>query len=128
MKNYATALAAALALSGCATIMNGSTQDINVSTTLAGKPVYGAQCEIKNGRGTWTTASGQPVTISRAAGDMEVQCIAEKASGSSKAASSTNGGAIFANLMIDFCTISCLVDASSGAFWSYPPRIIIELN
>lgn len=125
---HAVILAAMLALSGCATIMNGSTQDVNVVTTRAGRPVYGAQCELRNSRGTWLVMSGQPVTISRAYSDMEVQCIADKTSGSGKMVSVTNGGAIAANLMLDLCIFSCPIDMSSGALWAYPPRITIDLQ
>lgn len=115
-------------LAGCATMINGTTQDVSIVTRQAGRTVYGAQCQVRNSRGSWAATSGSPVMISRAAGDVDVQCLADKLAGSAKVRSSTSGKAVFADFMVDLCTVSCLIDASTGAFWTYPSRINVDLE
>ena len=64
------AVLAAVSLSGCATIVQGTTQSVSVSS----KPENGAQCELKNSQGTWYVLTPGSVTVHKTKTDLNVFC------------------------------------------------------
>ncbi|HEY3777030.1 MAG TPA: hypothetical protein VGL35_03135 [Rhizomicrobium sp.] len=72
MKIYRIAAVAALgvALSGCATIIEGTTQPVSVNTT----PVDGAQCTLSNSQGTWYLTTPGSTTVHKTKTDLNVTC------------------------------------------------------
>src|SRR5579862_1610834 len=72
MKIYPFAAVAALgiALSGCATIVEGTTQPVSVSTT----PEQGAQCTLVNSQGTWYLTTPGSKTVHKTKTDLKITC------------------------------------------------------
>jgi uncharacterized protein YceK len=59
-----------LSLSGCASIIAGTTQTVNVSTT----PASGANCTLQNKEGSWTMSSPGPIKVARSKTNLDVRC------------------------------------------------------
>jgi hypothetical protein len=66
MKNIPIALLELLALFGCASIMTGSSQSINVATP----PTTGALCTLSSSQGNWQLTSPGSVTVEKSKDDM----------------------------------------------------------
>ena len=67
------AAAAALAMTGCATVVNDSMQPMKVETAKAdGTLVSGAECKLTNDYGTVTSKSGDTVQIRRSGKDLDI--------------------------------------------------------
>ena len=125
MKIQAIAAVAALgaALSGCATIVDGSTQSMSVSTT----PVQGAACTLTNTEGTWYLTSPGSVTVHKTKNDLTVSCTKDGFQNGSQVAVSKFGGATFGNIVAGG-GIGAIVDAASGANYYYDSPMIIPLG
>ena len=74
MKTGTIAVLAALAVavSGCASIVKGSSETIAIHTV----PVSGAVCTLSNPRGTWRVSTPGRVRVKRSNEDMDVTCKA----------------------------------------------------
>lgn len=68
-------LAAAVLLSGCATI--SSPPQIVVETASRGAPAPGAQCVVSSGQGQWSVTTPGAVYAGRPSGDLRVDCRRE---------------------------------------------------
>ncbi|MBV9570723.1 MAG: hypothetical protein JO056_05735 [Alphaproteobacteria bacterium] len=125
MKSTAFAAVAALgiALSGCATIVDGTTQSVSVTTT----PEGGASCALTNSQGTWYVTSPGSTTVHKTKTDLDVTCNkAGYKAGHVMAVShftgKTAGNLIFGGL------VGAGVDAASGANFHYDPVITVPLG
>jgi uncharacterized protein YceK len=63
-------MALGVAVSGCATIIDGSSEKIGITTGS----VTGAHCVLSNGRGQWSVVTPGKVTVERSKHDMKVTC------------------------------------------------------
>ena len=129
--NLAVAACVVIALtSGCASMLRGTSQSVEMQLTDKGTPVESVRCTLSNKVGKWDVQSGSSVFVKRDTSDMVVECFpvnAEKVV-STKESSASGGYMLLNAIMWDFCTISCIIDASTGALFSYPDKIVIELN
>ena len=122
VRKYSTIAAAALAvasLTGCASIVSGTSQIVSVETLHKSGPVTGANCKLQNDKGVYYVTTPGTVTVSRAYGDMNVKC--EKANhpdGMAIVKSSTK--AMMAGNILFGGFIGAGVDAASGAAYDYP--------
>jgi hypothetical protein len=125
MKIHAVAAVAALgmALSGCATIVDGSHQSVSVSTT----PMQGAACTLKNTEGTWFLTSPGSVDVHKTKNDLTVTCTKDGFQPGSQVAVSKFGGATFGNLVLGG-GVGAIVDAASGANYYYDSPMTIPLG
>jgi hypothetical protein len=117
----ALALAGA-ALSGCATVVNGTTQSISVSTAS----VTGAQCTLTSSEGTWFVATPGSVTVHKTKNDLNAVCKKDGYQDAqviipSKFGAMTAGNVILGGL------VGITVDAISGANYSYPQSTDIPM-
>lgn len=120
-------LAAPLLLQiGCASITGSRNQPISVTTTHEGKPVTGAFCTLVNDKGTWYVNTPGSVTILKAYGDMSATCKKEETHVGVATFQSASEGSVWGNV-IGGGIIGYAVDASSGAGFSYPPTLNIEM-
>ncbi len=120
-------VATATLLTGCASIVNGNNQVISVETIGREGKVMGANCELKNPKGTFYVTTPGTVTIRRAYDDLNVRC--EKAGmepGLAAVKSSTKAMA-FGNLVFGG-VIGAAVDAGSGAAYDYPTLITVMMG
>src|SRR5689334_1937200 len=66
--------AALASLTGCASIVSGTSQVISVETVHTSGNVAGATCKLENDKGVYYVTTPGTVTVHRAYGDMNVKC------------------------------------------------------
>lgn len=110
----------AVAASGCASIVNETTQPIRVETkTAEGRQVAGVECRLTNDHGTVTLRSGETTMVRRSSRDADINCKqpdGERASG--RAISRANAG--LAGNVILGGGIGMIVDHHRGTAYTYP--------
>jgi TonB family protein len=116
-------LAAATALSGCATIIQGTTEPVSVATT----PEQGAQCELKNSEGVWYLTSPGTTTVHKTKNDLLIDCTKPGFEPGHAVAVSHFGGTTVANVIAGG-VIGIGVDAASGANYYYDSPITVALG
>ncbi len=123
----AAILSIALAMSGCASIVNGTQQSISV---LAQKPdssdLSGASCSFSNGKGRWFATAPGSVTVHRAYSALIVECEHSEWVGGTEARSSTKPMA-FGNILFGG-VIGAGVDIGTGAAYDYPQLITVPMT
>ncbi len=116
---------AAIALTGCATILSGSTQTISVSTLN----VTGANCVLTSARGSWTLTTPGTVEVKRSKDDIVINCdkpgyehaVAVIPSGLEETAA--------ADILMSYALpIGAAVDASTGAMNQYPHTFELPMH
>jgi hypothetical protein len=113
------AIAALSSLTGCASIVSGTSQVVSVETMHSSGSVAGATCKLENDKGVYYVTTPGTVTVHRAYGDMNVKC--EKPgfdTGLATVKSSTKG--MMAGNILFGGVIGAGVDAASGAAYDYP--------
>lgn len=105
-------------LSGCATMVSGTTQNIAFSVTPSN-----AQCELTNTKGdklAIVTAQNNIVHVAKSSSDMILSCMAKGfTSKSTTIVSKVNPGAAM---------IMGLGDIGSGAIYKYPEHVSVRLE
>lgn len=117
------ALLCASGLSGCATIIDGTTQPVSVNTT----PQDGAKCTLKNSEGTWYLTSPGSTTVHKTKHDMTISCTKDGFAGGEVLAKSHFGGATAGNVILGG-VVGLGVDAASGANFYYDSPISVDLG
>jgi hypothetical protein len=113
------AAAALGSLTGCASIVSGTSQVVSVETLHSSGNIAGATCKLENDKGVYYVTTPGTVTVHRAYGDMNVKC--EKPGfdpGLATVKSSTK--AMMAGNIVFGGFIGAGVDAASGAAYDYP--------
>jgi hypothetical protein len=120
MKKALLSAAVAMAMSGCASVMNDTTQGMKIETkTLAGELVTGADCKLTNDYGTATVKSGDSAQVRRSSKDLEIGCVhPQNPNAVARAVSRVNGG-MFGNILIGG-GIGAIVDHNRGTAYTYP--------
>lgn len=72
-KMLAIALVAG-SVSGCASIMSGSSQSVSVASMNAGTIDASSTCTLANKKGSWVTTGGGSVTARKSSDDLNVTC------------------------------------------------------
>jgi hypothetical protein len=112
-------------VTGCSTIVDSGNQTLNVKALHENKEVTGATCRLQNSKGEWTTVTPQSVAIKTAWADLEVACRKGAAVGN-KTVKSSAKGSTFGNILIGG-GIGALVDAGTGAGYSYPDTFTVDM-
>jgi TonB family protein len=125
MKIEALAALAALsvAVSGCATIVEGTTQPVSVSSA----PEQGAQCTLVNSQGTWYLTTPGSTTVHKTKTDLKVTCNKPGYEQGQVVAASHFGAATAGNV-ISGGLVGIGVDAASGANYHYDSPIVVTLG
>jgi hypothetical protein len=114
-------------LTGCASIVSGTSQVVSVETLQSAGRVDGASCKLENSKGVYYVTTPGTVTVHRAYGDMNVKC--EKPGypiGLALIKSSTKG-MVVGNILFGGL-IGVGVDAASGAAYDYPVLFQIMMH
>jgi hypothetical protein len=111
---------------GCASITGSRNQPISVTTTHEGRPISGAYCTLVNSKGTFYVNTPGSVVILKAFGDMTASCKKEESHVGVSTFQSSAEGATWGNIVAGGL-IGYAVDASTGAGFSYPPTLNIEM-
>lgn len=117
---------AALALSGCASIVGSKLQPISVQSVMEGVEVSGVACTLTNDAGKWFVTTPGSVTIQKSTGDMAVDCAKDDLRGHENLISKNNG-AVWANILAGG-GIGYIVDRNTGAGFDYPSTVIVVIN
>lgn len=134
MKQFKLATIGALIIttaitSGCASIIDGSKQQVHVNAYDAvTNSTVTANCTVSNDEGTFRTSSNRSVIVQKDKDMLSVDCETDDMKGQTMVDGSINGGYIVANALIDFCTISCLIDGISGSWSKYPTMIDVPMD
>jgi hypothetical protein len=120
MIRHATLVAGALALTGCASVINDVTHPIKVETkTQAGAVVVGAECKLTNDYGVVQLRSGDTAQVRRSSKDLDIVCKdPANPDAVAKAISRANGG-MFGNILLGG-GIGAIIDHNKGTAYSYP--------
>ncbi len=111
-------------LGGCASIVDGTTQAITVSTP----PITGATCVLKNNKGQWRVYSTPGVVnVHRSYGSLQVSCFKRYHHSAHAIEASHTKGMAFGNIVFGGF-IGGAVDASTGAAYDYPSNIIVPMT
>ncbi len=117
MQRFA-ALALVALLPACATVVEGTSDTVTLSTTPAG-----ATCTVDRDGERVAAVAATPgsVRISKSRHDLNVTCAKECYQPATAAASSRFTGSTFGNVLAGG-VVGVVVDAASGANNRYPPR------
>jgi len=128
MKLTAIAAVAALgaAVSGCATVVEGTMQSVSVNST----PADGAKCTLQNAEGTWYVTTPGSVVVHKTKTDLDVTCRKDGYEPGHIAATSHFGAMTAGNLALGVggVVIGGVVDAASGANYHYDTPIVVPLG
>jgi hypothetical protein len=114
-------------LTGCASIVSGTTQTIAVETNYQGASLSGANCKLENGKGLFFVTTPGTVIIHKAYTDLLVTCEKlDVPEGLARVKSSTKAIA-FGNILIGG-VIGAGVDAGTGAAYDYPDMISVRMG
>jgi hypothetical protein len=124
MKYHALAALAALgiALSGCATIIKGTTQSVSIDTD----PVEGARCTLTSSEGEWFITTPGSVVVHKTKNDLKVVCSKEGYQDAEVTIESKFNGATAGNLLLGG-VIGVGIDAASGANYQYAPKTHVTM-
>lgn len=120
------AAVASLALSGCASIVAGTNQNLSVDTTSNGTEVAGAQCALTNDKGTWFVRTPGTVAVHRSYDALNVKCTDVGYQPAVATSASSTKGMAFGNLLFGGL-IGAGVDMSTGAAYDYPNLITVPM-
>jgi len=117
----------ALALTGCATIIDSQNQTMTLATK-GDLDKRNTECDLRNAKGVWTTDNKESIMVHRAYSDMIISCENEIQEGEIVVESTASVGFMIANFFIwDLCTISCLVDHFTGSLYEYPLSVRVPM-
>lgn len=121
------AAVAALASTGCASIVGGTSQVVSVETNAAGRAAPGARCALSNPKGEYFVTTPGTVTINRAYDDLIVRCTLAGHDPGATSVKSTTKAMAFGNLIFGG-VVGGAVDIASGAAYEYPVMITVEMQ
>ena len=113
-------VAAAVAITGCASIVNDTTHPVKIETkTSAGAVVSGADCKLSNDYGTTSMKSGDTAQVRRSSKDLDIVCrLPQNPDASARAISRANGG-MLGNVILGG-GIGAIIDHNKGTAYTYP--------
>jgi hypothetical protein len=115
-------------LTGCASMSQGSHQNVTVSpanTSLTAD----TQCTLKNEEGTWTATPNTSTRIDRDGNDMTVECSNTSEAGKAVVSPDFSTKYLMMDIiLVDACLISCIIDGANNAFYTYPDAITVPME
>ena len=118
-------LAVAVWLNACASVVEGTTQPIFVTTT----PETGAACTVSNAKGEWPLVSPGTVIIKKSESVLKIRCNKPGwQEGTFYASGRISGASLAGNLVPYVGLLNAAVDGSTGAAVTYPGSYTIELK
>ncbi|HWX03846.1 hypothetical protein [Collimonas sp.] len=123
----ALAIIASSLLTGCASIVSGSTQLISVEARNQGQLVKGASCKLQNAKGTFYVTSPGTVTVHKSRDDLLVQCDKESIKSGQAQLKSTVKGMTFGNILFGGI-VGVVIDQNSGAAFDYPSVVTVFMG
>lgn len=118
----------ALSLStGCATVMDGSTDSVSVNAQGCDEDRSAVHCELENNDGVVHAMAPGTAVISKSSSALAIRCESnDGATGNTMVESSYNPKNL-GNILIGG-GIGIIVDAASGAMWHYPKAVTVPMR
>ncbi len=127
MKFNVLAVCFLVGLTGCATIMDGSTETLSVQTTNGPASVASAQCALSNKEGSWTVTTPNSVIVHRGSEALNVQCTKDGFVPETQMVKASTNGDVYGNILIGG-GIGATIDTTNGAAWDYPKSITVPMQ
>ncbi len=118
------ALAGCIYLTGCASVVSGTTQTLTVTPVCEGV-IRKASCELLNDKGRWSVQAPGAVAIQKSYADLAVSCTQAASTGNARFVSKPNGG-VWGNALAGGL-IGFAVDSASGAGYNYPDELPVVM-
>lgn len=118
----ATIVAVGLLSTACASIVEGTTQKIALTTP----PVDGAACTLTNPEGSWNATSPAVVKVHKSKRDLVVTCHKDGFQDGTTNVVSHFNGATAGNIILGG-VIGVGVDAATGANNNYPDKVEVPM-
>ena len=115
MRTLLLALVATIGLSGCASVIKGTSQSIAITTP----PTTGAQCTLSSSQGNWVLTSPASVTVKKSKDDIQARCTKPGWQDGIATIPSNFEGWTVGNIVLGG-VIGLGVDAATGAINEYP--------
>ena len=125
-KCFLTPVIASILLGGCASMMNGSYQNLTVATNN-NLDVANTRCSLSNYQGTWAAMPNTQVIIHRDSNTLDIRCENYTQVGTMVMQPDFQGVYLF-NDMIFGAVISGFVDHYNNAFYQYTPLAAIDMR
>jgi len=120
INNKYTLIVGILLLSGCASVVNETTQPIRVDTkTQDGQLVEGANCKLSNDYGVISIQSGDTAQVHRSNENLSITCKHPDNDDANASAISRANAGLFGNIILGG-GIGAIVDHSRGTAYTYP--------
>jgi len=110
-------------LSGCATLVDGTSQSIAITTT----PTDGAQCTLVSSQGTYYVTTPGNVTVHKTKTDLNATCKKEGFQDAVAVIPAKFQATTAANVIAGGL-IGIAVDAASGADYEYPNSVNVPMT
>jgi hypothetical protein len=125
MKLFQLAALAAIggALSGCASMVEGTTQNIAVTTV----PVEGAKCVLTSSEGTYYVTTPGNTVVHKTKNSLNVVCRKDGFVDATKIVPSHFNGATVGNVLAGGI-VGLAVDAATGANFNYPDKVDLPMT
>jgi len=123
----ASAVIVCSVLTGCASIVNGTGQNLTIEARKDGALVSGASCKLINDKGTYYVTAPGTVTVHKSYDDLQITCEKTDAAPGTASVKSTTEGMAFGNILVGGI-IGAAIDTSSGAAYDYPSLITILMG
>lgn len=122
-----SAVAMLLFVTGCASIMEGGDQIVNVQTT--GCEDYGTiQCTVVNDDGSSVLTAPASVSVEKDKDALTVSCQSKDGLAKGEKIVESSYEAMNAGNILLGGVIGIGVDAATGAMWKYPSSIIVPMR
>lgn len=119
------ATALAMALGGCATLLDSTQQQVLVQTVLDNREVFGVGCILSNDAGKWFVTTPARTTIRKSRVPLQVDC--RKDGAAMREQIDSKNLSLWANVVFT-AGAGYLVDRQTGAGYSYPATLTIVLQ
>ena len=119
-------LAAAVLLTGCASISGAKVQPLSITTVLNNQEVVGVGCTLSNDAGSWFITSPGSTIVHKSTGDLVIDCKRDAMAGMATVVSKSNT-AVWGNILIGG-GIGYIIDRNTGAGFDYPNTVAIMMR
>jgi hypothetical protein len=113
---------------GCATPTASQNQSVSLRTVdVAGNPIDGVDCKLRNDKGAWEATSPTFVPVRRSAENLEIICRRDgMLDGLATAISRVPGGML--GRILFGGGIDALIDHGTGSGYNYPNNLVVEMG
>ena len=118
--------AAALS-TGCATVMDGSTDSVSVNANGCDSDRSAIHCELENNDGVVHSMAPGTAVISKSSSALAIRCESNDGATGNTMVESTYNAKNIGNVLIGG-GVGIIVDAVSGAMWKYPKAVNVPMR